>query len=245
MFGSAFGQRFRQCADAAQQRRAQRAATRQRNGSNAAAQAAPNALPPGAILNNLPPEGHRAASGYASGRQEQFLQNNQRFQNLPPEQQAQIRQRLEAWNRLTPAQQQDLRERQQVWEQMTPEQQRDVRQTLLPRWQQLPPPRRQAILQRLHSLRDLSEAERQAKLNDPAFVQGLNPEDREMLGQLAHLHVGMAPDPPWNVGTAAPFLQEYKSRKETGFTLKARRFSPPPVTLTKQFCKNHSREMRF
>ena len=48
----------------------------------------------------------------------------------------------------------------------------------------------------LHSLRNTSEAERQAKLNDPAFVEGLNPEDREMLGQLAHLHVGMAPDSP-------------------------------------------------
>jgi hypothetical protein len=83
-----------------------------------------------------------------------------------------------------------------VWEQLTPQQQREVRQTLLPRWQQLPPPRRQAILQRLHSLRDLSEADRQSKLNDPTFVEGLNPEDREMLGQLAHLHVGMAPDPP-------------------------------------------------
>jgi hypothetical protein len=71
-----------------------------------------------------------------------------------------------------------------------------VRQSLLPRWQQLPPVRRQAILQRLHSLRNINEADRQAKLNDPAFVEGLNPEDREMLGQLAHLHVGMAPDSP-------------------------------------------------
>jgi predicted Fe-S protein YdhL (DUF1289 family) len=83
-----------------------------------------------------------------------------------------------------------------VWEQMTPEQQRNVRQSLFPRWQQMPPPRRQAILQRLHSLRNMSEADRQAKLSDPAFVEGLSPEDREMLGQLAHLHVGMAPDPP-------------------------------------------------
>jgi hypothetical protein len=77
---------------------------------------------------------------------------------------------------------------------MTPEQRREVQQTLLPRWQQLPPPRRQAIMQRLHQLRDLSEPDRQARLNDPSFVGGLNPEDREMLGQLAHLHVGMAPE---------------------------------------------------
>ena len=60
----------------------------------------------------------------------------------------------------------------------------------------MPPARRQANLQRLRSLRDMSEADRHAKLNDPAFVEGLNPEDREMLRQPSHLHVGMAPDPP-------------------------------------------------
>jgi hypothetical protein len=156
----------------------------------------PNALPPAGNPNKLPPKAIERLQDMPPRRQEQFLRNNQRFLSLPPEQQAQIRQRLEAWNRLPPAQQQALRDRQQVWEQMTPEQQRNVRQSLLPRWQQLPPVRRQAIMQRLHSLRNMSEADRQAKLNDPAFVEGLNPDDREMLGQLAHLHVGMAPDPP-------------------------------------------------
>lgn len=156
----------------------------------------PNASPPPGNPNRLPPKAIERLQDMPPRRQEQFLRNNQRFLSLPPEKQAQIRQRLEAWNRLTPAQQQALRDRQQVWEQMTPEQQKNVRQSLLPRWQQLPPVRRQAIMQRLHSLRNMSEADRQAKLNDPAFVEGLNPDDREMLGQLAHLHVGMAPDPP-------------------------------------------------
>lgn len=164
-----------------------RAQTRPKLPNALPAQGNPNALPPKAIerLQQLPPE-----------KQEQFLRNNQRFNSLPPEQQARIRQNLEAWNRLSPSQQQSLIDRQHVWEQMTPEQRQYVRQSLFPRWQQLPAPRRQALLQRLHSLRDMSEADRQAKLNDPAFTAGLNPEDREMLGQLAHLHVGMAPDGP-------------------------------------------------
>ena len=156
----------------------------------------PNAIQAQRAPNNLPPKAIERLQDMPPWRQEQFLRNNQRFLSLPPQQQAQIRQRLEAWNRLSPDQQQELRERQRVWEQLTPDQQRYVRQSLLPKWQQMAPPRRQAILQRLHSLRDMSEADRQAKLNDPAFVQGLNPEDREMLGQLAHLHVGMAADPP-------------------------------------------------
>jgi hypothetical protein len=156
----------------------------------------PNAIPPAGNPNRLPPKAIERLQDMTPQRQEQFFRNNQRFQNLPPEQQDRIRQRLDAWNRLTPAQQQALRDRQSVWEQMTPEQQRNVRQSLLPRWQQMPPVRRQAILQRLHSLRNMTEAERQTRLNDPAFTEGLNPDDREMLGQLAHLHVGMASDAP-------------------------------------------------
>lgn len=154
----------------------------------------PKALPPQGNPNALPPKAMERLQQLPPEKQEQFLRNNERFNSLPPEQQARIRQNLEAWNRLTPGQQQALIDRQHVWEQMTPEQRQYVRQSLFPRWQQLPAPRRQALLQRLHSLRDMSEADRQAKLSDPAFTTGLNPEDREMLGQLAHLHVGMAPD---------------------------------------------------
>jgi predicted Fe-S protein YdhL (DUF1289 family) len=160
---------------------------------------APKAMRPGADAGNkknLPIKAFERLQEMPPDKQEKFFQNNQRFRSLPPEQQARIRQRLQAWNKLTPGQQQEFRERQQVWEQMTPEQQGYVRQALLPHWQQLPPQRRQAIMQRLHQLRDLSESDRQSKLNDPSFVEGLNPEDRETLGQLAHLHVGMAPDPP-------------------------------------------------
>lgn len=155
----------------------------------------PNALPPGPNANKLPPKAVEKLEDLTPEQQERFLQNNQRFQSLSPEQKAQIQQRLEAWNRLTPQQQQALRDRQRVWEEMTPDQRRYVQETLFPHWKQLPAVRRQAILQRLHTLRDLSESGRQAKLNDPAFTQGLSPEDRDMLGQLAHLHVGMASDP--------------------------------------------------
>jgi hypothetical protein len=158
-----------------------------------------NAMRPGADAGNkknLPIKAFERLQEMPPDKQEKFFQNNQRFRSLPPEQQARIRQRLQAWNKLTPGQQQEFRERQRVWEQMTPEQQGYVRQTLLPHWQQLPPQRREAIMQRLHQLRDLNESDRQARLSDPSFVEGLNPEDRETLGQLAHLHVGMAPDPP-------------------------------------------------
>ncbi|MGD0906250.1 MAG: DUF3106 domain-containing protein [Candidatus Acidiferrales bacterium] len=193
----AFGEKLRMIAQtAAQQKRAQQQFRREQLQPKVPNPPKPNPMGPGPNANRLPPQAIERLQDLPPDKQEKFLQNNQRFQNLPPQQQAQIRQRLQAWNRLTPGQQQNLRERQQIWEQMTPAQRGYVQQSLLPRWEQLAPLRRQAIMQRLHSLRDLSEPERQAKLNDPAFAEGLNPEDREMLGQLAHLHVGMAPDAP-------------------------------------------------
>jgi hypothetical protein len=158
-------------------------------------------LPPRQQINpqaglNLPPRALERLEDMPPDRQEQFLRNNQRFKMLPPDQQAQIRQRLESWNKLSPQQRQDLRERLKVWEQMTPTQRQYVQRTLLPRWQALPPERRQVIMQKLHSLRNLSEPDRQAKLSDPNFTFGLSVEDRDTLNQLAHLHVGMAPGPP-------------------------------------------------
>ena len=147
--------------------------------------AAPRAnIPPGWVqqLRQMPP-----------ADQEKFLNNNERFRSLPPQQQAQIRQRLKVWNNLTPAQRQTLLERERVLAQMTPEQRRYVQQTLLPEWQNLAPARRQVVLGKLRDLRDLSDSDRAAKLNDESFVNGLSPDERQMLRDLSNLRVGPPP----------------------------------------------------
>lgn len=123
-------------------------------------------------------------------QQERFFNNNQRFLALPPQRQAQIRQQMQQWNRLSPQQRQTLLNRQQVWDRLTPQQQGYVRDTLLPQWQATPPVRRQAILGKLRQLRGLDESQRTAKLNDDAFLDGLNPQDRQMLRDLSNLRVG-------------------------------------------------------
>jgi hypothetical protein len=147
--------------------------------------AAPRAnLPPGWVeqLRQMPP-----------ADQEKFLNNNERFRSLPPQQQTQIRQRLKVWNNLTPAQRQTLLQRERVLAQMTPEQRRYVQQTLLPEWQNLAPARRQVVLGKLRDLRDLSESDRAAKLNDESFVNGLSPDERQVLRDLSNLRVGPPP----------------------------------------------------
>jgi hypothetical protein len=123
-------------------------------------------------------------------QQERFMNNNERFRELPPERQAQVRQQLQRWNRLSPEQRQTLLDRQQVWDRLTPQQQGYVRDTLLPQWQATPPVRRQAVLGKLRQLRGLGDTQRTAKLNDDAFLGGLNPQDRQMLRDLSNLRVG-------------------------------------------------------
>ncbi len=123
-------------------------------------------------------------------QQERFFNNNERFRELAPERQAQIRQQMQRWNNLSPGQRQTLLNRQQVWDRLTPQQQGYVRDSLLPQWQSTPPARRQAILGKLRQLRGLDESQRTAKLNDDAFLNGLNPSDRQMLRDLSNLRVG-------------------------------------------------------
>ena len=148
------------------------------------------APPPAAPRAGLPPGWMERLQEMTPAEQEKFLGNNARFRNLPSDRQAQIRQRLQTWNKLTPEQRQTLVQRERVLEQMTPEQRRYVRQSLLPLWQNLPPARRQVVLGKLRDLHSLSDAQRTAKLNDESFMNGLSPDEREMLRGLSNLKVG-------------------------------------------------------
>jgi len=144
---------------------------------------------------NLPPAWADRLRNMTPEQQDRFLENNKQFQSLPPERQAQIRNQLQRWNNLTPNQQQALLDRDQVWQNMTPAQQRYVRGTLLPEWQGMAPARRQVILQKLRDLRGMDDAQRAAKLNDESFNSSLDPNERQMLRDLANLRVS-EPVPP-------------------------------------------------
>jgi hypothetical protein len=184
-------------ADAAAYRQQER--REEQNAKPARVQNQPNAQPkPGERrMMGLPPKWVERLQDMTPDQQERFMRNNARFNSLPPQQQDQIRRRLQVWNNLTPDQQQEIRQRQQVWEQLTPEQQGYVRNVLLPRWQTLPPQRKAVILQHLRSLNNLSDQDREARLNDPMFNQGLSPDEQHMLRDLAHLRVaGTIEGPP-------------------------------------------------
>jgi len=138
-------------------------------------------------FNRIPPAWEQRLRSMSPQEQERFLQNNQRFQNLPPQQQQRIRQRLQQWNRLSPTEQGALKDRAEIWSRMTPEQQQHVKTDLLPKWQQMPTERRALINGRLHTLQGMTPEQRQAALNDPKFMQGLNPDEQGVLRDLNSL----------------------------------------------------------
>jgi Protein of unknown function (DUF3106) len=120
----------------------------------------------------------------------------ERFKNMTPSERQRVLQNSRRFNQLPPSQQQALRERAQVWNKMTPEQRDHIRNDVLPRWRQMPGDRRQAIQQRLRVLQNMPEYARNQRLNDPNFTRGMSDEDKSMLRDLSHVHVGGAPDAP-------------------------------------------------
>jgi hypothetical protein len=117
------------------------------------------------------------------------------MRNFSPAERQKLQQDERNFRQLPAQQQQEMRERARVWARLTPEQQNHIRNDVLPTWKQLPPARRSAIKSRLNVLQNMPESARNQHLNDPNFTRGMSEEDKAMLRDLSHMHVG-APDPP-------------------------------------------------
>jgi hypothetical protein len=129
-------------------------------------------------------------------QRERFFQNSPAFQRMPPEQQNKIRQRFNRWDHMTQQQKIDQTEKEAVWAKMTPGQREHIKNDVFPQYQQLPPERQKAINRRLEILKNMPESARNQRLSDPKFTEGMNDEDKAMLHDLSHMHVGGPPDPP-------------------------------------------------
>src|SRR5579883_2197959 len=119
-----------------------------------------------------------------------------RPRDMTPEQRQRFFQNERKFDQLSPQQKQDLRDRARVWNQMTPAQRDHIRNDVIPKWRQLPPDRQRAIQQRFGVLRNMPESARNDHLNDPNFTRGMSEDDKAMLRDLAHMHVGGAPEAP-------------------------------------------------
>jgi Protein of unknown function (DUF3106) len=114
----------------------------------------------------------------------------ERLRNMSPQDRQRLAQNEQRLRSLSPAQQQELRDRARVWQRMTPEQREHIRNDVLPKWRQLPPQRQKAIQQRLGVLQNMPESARNRHLSDPNFTRGMNEEDKQLLRDLSHQHVG-------------------------------------------------------
>ncbi len=130
------------------------------------------------------------------GQREQVLKNSRAFQNLSPEKQSKIRQQFNQWDRMTPQQRADQQIKEDNWRRMSPEQREHIKNDVLPKWKQMPWDRQQVMKQKLGVLQNMPESARNQRLNDPNFTQGMSEDERSMLKDLSHTHVGGAPEPP-------------------------------------------------
>jgi hypothetical protein len=174
------------------QRQAQRQAIREQQRAQRQAQKQPG-KPNARALMGLPPKWIENLRDRSPEEQERFMRNNARFRSLPPERQEQIRRNLERWNQLTPQQREAMRNRELMLERMTPAERQEVVNDLAPRWKNLPQDRKQILTGRLRALGGMSPEERQQKLQDPQFMQGLDPNEQDLLRKLINLRLGPNP----------------------------------------------------
>jgi len=118
-----------------------------------------------------------------------------RLRNMSPQERNRLAENQRKFNQLPPQRQQEMKRAAENWGKLTPEQRNHLRNDVLPKWQQLPADRQRAIQQRLGVLQNMPESARNRHLNDPNFTRGMNEDDRQMLRDLSHEHVG-APDQP-------------------------------------------------
>jgi hypothetical protein len=129
-------------------------------------------------------------------QRERVLQNSKVFQNLSPDKQAKIRQQFNQWDRMSPQQQASLRENEDKWRKLTPDQQQHIKNEVLPKWRQMPWDRQQVMKQKLGVLQNMPESARNQRLSDPNFTRGMSDEEKSMLKDLSHTHVGSPPESP-------------------------------------------------
>jgi hypothetical protein len=120
------------------------------------------------------------------------------FNNLNPQEKQRTLENNKDFEKRTPAEKERIRIAQQNWAQLTPEQKNHIKNDVMPKWRQLPVNRQRAIGSRLNVLQNMPESARNQHLNDPNFTRDMSEEDKAMLRDLSHLHVGGAPDAPPN-----------------------------------------------
>ncbi len=155
---------------------------------------------------NRPPASHNSVAPNTNRPPEHARNQNpnrppanaqtKKFENLNPEQKQRTLENNKDFERRTPAEKERIRAAQRNWAMLTTEQKGHIKNDVMPKWRQLPPDRQRAIGSRLNVLQNMPESARNQHLADPNFTRGMSEDDKSMLRDLSHLHVGGAPEEP-------------------------------------------------
>lgn len=118
------------------------------------------------------------------------------FNSLNPQEKQRALNNYKDYERRTPAERQQIQEGKRNWDRLTNEQRSHIKNDIAPKWRQLPPDRQRAIRSRLNVLKNMPESARNQHLNDPNFTRDMTEDDKAMLRDLSHMHVGGAPEAP-------------------------------------------------
>jgi hypothetical protein len=131
--------------------------------------------------------------------QQDALENEPGFKDLPPQTQQRMRDRLTQLNNMSPEQRRRILERTEAMEQLTPPQRQQVRGALQ-QFKGLPTDRRRLVARAFRDLREMPQPQRQEILNSDRFRGQFSDQERNTLSSLLavepYLPVQRANDQP-------------------------------------------------
>jgi hypothetical protein len=144
------------------------------------------------------PEWLSQHSNLSPEQQQQALEREPGFRELPEQTQARYRQRLAQLDAMSPDKRQRMLERNEMMEHLTPDQRREVREATQ-QWAALPPDERRVVARSFRALRALPPDQRGAALASGRYTAPFNAEQRAALNRLMEVEPMMPPDPPQQV----------------------------------------------
>jgi hypothetical protein len=130
----------------------------------------------------------------APGQQQQALEREPGFRQLPPDQQQRMRERLTQLNAMSPQQRQRTLERTEMMERLSPDQRVQVRGAMQ-QLGSLPPDQRQSVARSFRELRELPPEQRAAAMNSDRY-RNLNETQRATLNNLIRVEPMLPPPEP-------------------------------------------------
>jgi hypothetical protein len=134
-------------------------------------------------------------SNLTPAQQQQALEHEPGFHDLPPQTQQRYRDQLTRLNAMPPGQRSKLLSHTEAMEHLTPEQRGQVRNAMQ-QWAALPPASHRAVGRAFRNLRDMTPAQRDAYMNSPDIRSQFTDQERSTITNLMAVEPYLPPRNP-------------------------------------------------